>query len=36
LDGGLLTNELSTVLSLMDDEIEVMREGKGPVDDLLG
>lgn len=36
LDGGLLTNEPSTVLSLVDDEIEILREGKGPVDLLLG
>jgi len=36
LDGGLLTNEPSTVVSLIDDEIEVLREGKGPVDILLG
>lgn len=32
MDGGLLTNEPSTVVSLIDDEIEVIREGKGPVD----
>ncbi len=36
LDGGLLTNEPSTVVSLIDDEITVLREGKGPVDILLG
>jgi tRNA threonylcarbamoyl adenosine modification protein (Sua5/YciO/YrdC/YwlC family) len=36
LDGGLLTNEPSTVVSLMNDEIEVVRHGKGPVDILLG
>ncbi|MCK5799910.1 MAG: threonylcarbamoyl-AMP synthase [Deltaproteobacteria bacterium] len=36
LDGGLLTNEPSTVVSLMDDDIEVLREGKGPIDLLLG
>ncbi len=36
LDGGLLTNEPSTVVSLIDDEIEILREGKGPVDILLG
>ena len=36
LDGGLLTNEPSTVVSLMDDEITVLREGKGPTDILLG
>jgi len=36
IDGGLLTNEPSTVISLLDDEIDVIREGKGPVDLLLG
>ena len=36
IDGGLCTNEPSTVVSLIDDEIEVLREGKGPVDLLLG
>jgi tRNA threonylcarbamoyl adenosine modification protein (Sua5/YciO/YrdC/YwlC family) len=36
LDGGLLTNEPSTVVSLIGDEIEVIREGKGPVDILVG
>lgn len=36
LDGGLLTYEPSTVVSLIEDEIEVLREGKGPVDLLLG
>lgn len=32
VDGGLLTNEPSTVVSLLDDEIEILREGKGPTD----
>ncbi len=36
LDGGLLTKEPSTVVSLLEDEITVLREGKGPVDLLLG
>lgn len=36
LDGGLLTNQPSTVVSLMNDEIEVVREGKGPTEILLG
>lgn len=36
LDGGLLTQEPSTVVSLVEDEIKVLREGKGPVDLLLG
>lgn len=29
LDGGVQPNEPSTVVSLIDDEIEVMRQGKG-------
>jgi tRNA threonylcarbamoyl adenosine modification protein (Sua5/YciO/YrdC/YwlC family) len=36
LDGGLLTNEPSTVVSLVDDEITILREGKGPTDILVG
>jgi tRNA threonylcarbamoyl adenosine modification protein (Sua5/YciO/YrdC/YwlC family) len=36
LDGGLLTNEPSTVVSLIDDEITILREGKGPTDILIG
>ncbi len=32
IDGGLLPNEPSTVISLINDEIEVLREGLGPVD----
>lgn len=36
LDGGLLTNEPSTVVSLVEDEIKILREGKGPVDLLVG
>jgi tRNA threonylcarbamoyl adenosine modification protein (Sua5/YciO/YrdC/YwlC family) len=36
LDGGLLTAEPSTVVSLIGDQIEVLRQGKGPVDVLLG
>ena len=35
IDGGLLPNEPSTVLSLMNDEIEVLREGLGAVDDVV-
>jgi tRNA threonylcarbamoyl adenosine modification protein (Sua5/YciO/YrdC/YwlC family) len=31
IDGGLLWPEPSTVLRLVDDEIEVLREGQGPV-----
>ncbi|MCA9667217.1 MAG: threonylcarbamoyl-AMP synthase [Myxococcales bacterium] len=36
IDGGLLTSEPSTVVSLLDNEIEILREGKGPVDMLVG
>ena len=36
VDGGMLTLETTSVISLMDDEIEILREGKGPVDLLLG
>ena len=36
LDGGLLTNEPSTVVSLVDDEIKVLRQGKGPTELLEG
>ena len=36
IDGGLLTREPSTVVSLVDDEIEILREGKGDIDILLG
>jgi tRNA threonylcarbamoyl adenosine modification protein (Sua5/YciO/YrdC/YwlC family) len=32
IDGGLLPNEPSTVISLIDDEVEVLREGLGEVD----
>lgn len=36
LDGGLLTNEPSTIVSLVHDEIEVLRVGKGPTELLTG
>lgn len=32
LDGGFLMAEPSTVISLVDDEIEIIREGKGSVE----
>lgn len=35
LDGGLLTNEPSTVVSLMDDQIEIVRQGKGSTEGLV-
>lgn len=34
LDGGVVEAEPSTVLSLVDDQLEVLREGKGPVEGL--
>lgn len=34
VDGGYTGTEVSTVLALIRDELEVMREGKGQVDDL--
>ena len=36
LDGGLLTNQPSTIVSLVNDEIEVLRAGKGPTELLTG
>ncbi|HVN26019.1 MAG TPA: L-threonylcarbamoyladenylate synthase [Syntrophorhabdales bacterium] len=35
IDGGLIPGEPSTVVSLVDDEVKVLREGKGPIRDLL-
>ncbi len=35
IDGGLITGEPSTVISLVDDKVQVLREGKGPLTDLL-
>jgi tRNA threonylcarbamoyl adenosine modification protein (Sua5/YciO/YrdC/YwlC family) len=35
IDGGLIAGEPSTVISLVDDEVKVLREGKGPIKDLL-
>ena len=36
VDGGLLTNEPSTIVKILDDEIEILREGKGDVDLITG
>ena len=33
IDGGMLWPEPSTVLKLVDDQIEVIREGQGPIPD---
>ena len=35
IDGGIIMGEPSTVVSLVDDKVNVMREGKGPLTDLL-
>lgn len=35
IDGGIIPGEPSTVISLVDDEVKVLREGKGPITDLL-
>lgn len=35
IDGGLLPIELSTVVSLADDEVEILREGLGPIGDII-
>jgi tRNA A37 threonylcarbamoyladenosine synthetase subunit TsaC/SUA5/YrdC len=31
LDGGISLEESSTVISLLDDQIEVLREGSGDI-----
>ncbi|MGA9522516.1 MAG: Sua5/YciO/YrdC/YwlC family protein, partial [Myxococcaceae bacterium] len=33
LDGGIVQNEPSTVVSLIDDQMEVLRQGKGRLED---
>lgn len=35
IDGGYQLNEPSTVLSLLEDRVEVLRQGKGPVEGLV-
>ncbi len=35
IDGGLIRGEPSTVISLVDDRVQILREGKGPLTDLL-
>ena len=35
IDGGIIRGEPSTVISLVDDRVQVLREGKGPLTDLL-
>jgi tRNA threonylcarbamoyl adenosine modification protein (Sua5/YciO/YrdC/YwlC family) len=35
VDGGVFVGEPSTVISLVEDEVTILRQGKGPVTDLL-
>ena len=35
IDGGILSPEPSTVISLLDDRVEIIRAGKGDVKDFL-
>ena len=35
IDGGIIAGEPSTVISLVDDKVQLLREGKGPLTDLL-
>ena len=35
IDGGIIAGEPSTVISLVDDRVQLLREGKGPLTDLL-
>jgi tRNA A37 threonylcarbamoyladenosine synthetase subunit TsaC/SUA5/YrdC len=35
IDGGILVSEPSSIISLVDDTIEVVREGKGDVSTLV-
>jgi len=35
IDGGIIMGEPSTVISLVDDRVQLLREGKGPLTDLL-
>jgi tRNA threonylcarbamoyl adenosine modification protein (Sua5/YciO/YrdC/YwlC family) len=35
VDGGIVVSEPSTVIRLVDDQVEVLREGKGTLKDLL-
>jgi tRNA threonylcarbamoyl adenosine modification protein (Sua5/YciO/YrdC/YwlC family) len=35
IDGGLIMGQPSTVVSLVDDKVNVLRHGKGPLTDLL-
>ncbi len=35
IDGGIIPGDPSTVISLVDDKVQILREGKGPLTDLL-
>ncbi len=35
IDGGYTSNEPSTIIQVIDDDITVLREGSGPIDDIL-
>jgi tRNA threonylcarbamoyl adenosine modification protein (Sua5/YciO/YrdC/YwlC family) len=35
IDGGLIVGQPSTVISLVDDKVKILREGKGPLTGLL-
>ncbi len=35
IDGGILTPEPSTIISLIDDQVEIVRAGKGDIKDFL-
>jgi tRNA threonylcarbamoyl adenosine modification protein (Sua5/YciO/YrdC/YwlC family) len=35
IDGGILVSEPSSIISLVDDTIEIIREGKGDVSSLI-
>jgi tRNA threonylcarbamoyl adenosine modification protein (Sua5/YciO/YrdC/YwlC family) len=35
VDGGLTSDEPSTVLEVTDDEVTVLREGRGPLEGIL-
>jgi tRNA A37 threonylcarbamoyladenosine synthetase subunit TsaC/SUA5/YrdC len=35
IDGGIIVSEPSTVIRLVDNKVETLREGKGPIKHLL-
>ena len=36
IDGGIITGEQSTIIGITDDQVEILREGKGPFKGLPG